>query len=58
MINLNYLPNPLCSREEKDIIASNFGALFDLTKYAKSVGDIRVTRGCVDVFGKYSRVVM
>ena len=53
-----YRPSPLCSREENETIASNSGALFERTNFAKSEGVIVVTFGCVDGYGSYSRVVI
>ena len=52
-----YLPNPLCSIEEKETMASNIGASLDTTKFEKSKGEIDETFGCVDTYGSYSRVV-
>ena len=46
-----YRPSPLCSREENETIASNNGALFERTNFAKSKGVIVVTFGCVDGYG-------
>ena len=43
--NLYYLPNPLCSSDEKDIIPSNDGAWLEITKLEKSGGEIEVILG-------------
>ena len=53
-----YLPNPLCSRDENDIIPSNIGAWFEMTNSEKSGGEIEVIFGCVDGYGSYSKTVM
>ena len=44
--------------EENVIIASNIGALLDITNFANSWGEIVVILGCVDGYGSYSRVVI
>ena len=43
--HLDYLPNPLCSSDEKDIIPSKDGAWLEITKSEKSGGDIEVILG-------------
>ena len=56
--NLHYLPNPLCSSDEKDIMPSNAGAWLEITKSEKSGGEIDVILGWVEGYGSYSRTVM
>ena len=53
-----YLPNPLCSRDEKDTIASNWGATFERTRSEKSVGEMVVIFGWSHGYGLYSSVVI
>ena len=43
--HLDYLPNPLCSSDEKDIIPSNDGAWLEITKLEKSGGEMEVILG-------------